>query len=161
MKKKILKTISMMCLVFALVFAMTIPASAASKGYSFKYNGVSITINSKAKNFIKKAGEPNKTKRSKSCAYKGEDIVRTYDDFKLTTYTKKKGGTEYVSSIKITGKGVSTPEKVKVGSKKSTVTKKYGKAKEQFGVFTYKKGKTKIVIKMKNSKVKSIEYMAK
>lgn len=161
MKKKILKTMSMLCLIFVLIFAATVPVSAASKGYSFKYKGVSITINSKAKSFIKKAGEPKKIKRSKSCAYKGEDIVRTYSDFKLTTYTKKKGGTEYVSSIEITGKGVSTPEKIKVGSKKSTVIKKYGKAKAQFGVLTYKKGKTKIVITINNNKVKSIKYLAK
>lgn len=160
-RTQIMKMLTALCLAAVFAFTFYVPANAVSKGYSFKYNKVSITIGSKAATFIKKAGKPKKTVRKKSCAYDGEDVTYTYDDFILKTYSNKKGGTEYVNSITLTSSDVATQEKVKIGSSEKTVIKQYGKAKSKFGVYTYTKGKTKIVITVENKKVTEIEYLGK
>lgn len=160
-RKQIMKMITAVCLVAALAFTFCAPVNAASRGYSFKYKGVSVSVGSNASSFIKKAGKPTKTVRKKSCAYKGEDVTYTYKYFTLKTYSNTKGGTEYVNSITLTSSKVSTPEKVKVGSSEKTVTKKYGKAKANFGVYTYTKGNSKLIITVDNKKVSQIQYVAK
>jgi hypothetical protein len=158
--KTMCKTIVTLCLAAALLITSVLPASAAAKGYSFKYNGVSITINSNASSFIKKAGKAT-ISRAKSCAHKGEDVTYKYSSFTLKTYSEKKGGTEYVQEIKLTSSKVSTPEGLKIGSSETDVTKKYGKAAAKFGVYTYTKGNTKLLITVSNKKVTAISYASK
>ena len=94
------------------------------------------------------------------CAYDGEDIKYVYDDFTLVTYTEKKGGTEYVQSIKFTSKKAKTKEGIKIGSKEKTMKKKYGRARDNFGVYTYKKGKMGITFTVDDGKVSAIQYVA-
>lgn len=147
----------------ALVMFLLVPFSAteaAPKGYGFKYAGVTVYVHGKASKLIDKMGEPNKKTKSKSCAYDGEDTKYVYDDFTLVTYTEKKGGTEYVQSIKFTTKKAKTKEGIKIGSKEKTMKKKYGRAKDNFGVYTYKKGKMGIVLTVEDEKVTEIQYVA-
>lgn len=139
--KKSKKIIS---LVLAIAMVLLVPVSvisAAPKGYGFRYAGVTVYVHGKASGLIDKMGEPNKKSKSKSCAYDGEDIKYVYDEFTLVTYTEKNGGTEYVQSIKFTSKKAKTKEGIKIGSKEKTMKKKYGRARDNFGVYTYKKGK--------------------
>ena len=150
-------------LVLAIAMVLLVPVSvvsAAPKGYGFRYAGVTVYVHGKAEKLIDKMGEPNKKSKSKSCAYDGEDIKYVYDDFTLVTYTEKKGGTEYVQSIKFTSKKAKTKEGIKIGSKEKTMKKKYGRARDNFGVYTYKKGKMGITFTVDDGKVSAIQYVA-
>lgn len=159
--KKMMKELVAFCLMAALMMSFMLPVNAASKGYTFKYKGVSVSIGSDATKLIKKAGKASSTKRTKSCAHKGEDTTYTYKDFTLRTYSEKKGGTEYVMEITLKTSKVKTAEGIKVGSKEKSATKKYGKAKASFGVYTYTKGNTKLMIEVSNKKVTEITYTSK
>lgn len=158
--KKSKKIIS---LVLAIAMVLLVPVSvisAAPKGYGFRYAGVTVYVHGKASGLIDKMGEPNKKSKSKSCAYDGEDIKYVYDEFTLVTYTEKNGGTEYVQSIKFTSKKAKTKEGIKIGSKEKTMKKKYGRARDNFGVYTYKKGKMGITFTVDDGKVCAIQYVA-
>lgn len=158
--KKCMKMIMSLLLVFSLVAGLSVTSVDAASGYKFKNKGVSITIGSNARRFIKKAGKCTRTAK-KSCAYNGEDITYKYDNFTLTTYSTKKGGKEYVNSITFTNSKVSTKEGIKIGSTEKQVKKKYKKAKENFGVYTATKGKSKIIITVDDGVVSAIKYVSK
>lgn len=143
------------------VTAASVPAKAASKGYLFKYKGVSASMHGKAGALMKKAGKPISQKRSKSCAYDGLDSTYVYKDFILTTYSNSVKGTQYINSITLRTNKVATKEGIKIGSSYNTVVKKYGKAKDNFGVYLYTKGKSKLQIEITDKKVSRIMYMAK
>ena len=166
MKKKQRKIFRLMAFVVALVIVTVSlePITAdAAKGYSMKYGKTSVTPGGKADTILDKAGEAKKTKKTDSCATEGYDYERTYKDFQLKTYTnnKRKNATEYVSSIKFLTKNVKTSEGIKIGSSEKTVKKKYRGAKEEFGIYTKTKGKTKIAITVSDGKVTEIEIYLK
>ena len=95
MKKSIVSKLAVVCLTAVVAIGgVSAPASAKSKGYVFKYKGVSVTMNGAAKKLIKKAGKPSKKTVKKSCAYKGKDRTYTYKDFQLKTYSKTNNGAE-------------------------------------------------------------------
>ncbi len=160
--KKILQKLICFCLVMVIgIGLVSSTADAASKGFAFKYKKVSAYMNDKAASLIKKAGTPDKKTSVKSCAYKGMDRTYTYDDFVIKTYSKSTNGAEYISSIKLLTKKVETAEGITIGSTKNAMIKEYGKNAGEFGVYTYEKGKTKLVIELDDSdKVISIEYIA-
>ena len=166
MKKK--EMLMKKVLAFVLVLVMTmgiIPAStvhAKIDGYRFKYNGVTITMGSKAKKFINAAGTPKSTSKSSSCSYDGYDITRKYSDFILYTYTNSKssGAAEYVSGITFLTKNVTVKGYgIKIGSKEKKVKKKLGNQTPVYGIYTYTKGQTKLQIEVKDKKVKNIRYL--
>lgn len=75
MKKSIVSKLAVVCLTAVVAIGgVSAPASAKSKGYVFKYKGVSVTMNGAAKKLIKKAGKPSKKTVKKSCAYKGKIV---------------------------------------------------------------------------------------
>ena len=51
-------------------------------------------------------------------------------------------------------------EGIRIGSSLKDVTKKYGKAKARFGVYTFKKGSSKLQIMLNGNKVSAIRYFA-
>ena len=51
-------------------------------------------------------------------------------------------------------------EGIRIGSSLKAVTKKYGKAKARFGVYTFKKGSSKLQIMLNGNKVSAIRYFA-
>lgn len=161
MKKTAKKFVGLVLVVAVLIMAIQVPAQAAPKGYVFKYKGVSASMHGTAAALMKKAGKPLSQKRSKSCAYEGLDGTYVYKDFTLTTYSHSAQGTEYINSITLRTNKVSTKEGVKIGSPYNTVVKKYGKAKDNFGVYVYTKGKTKLQIEITDDKVSQIMYVAK
>ena len=159
--KRYAKMMLSMLLVCALVLGACVIRTDAASGYSFKYKGVSITIGSDATKFLKKAGKPKSVTKQKSCAYNGMDRTYTYSYFKITTYSNTDNGTEYINSITLTSKKVSTKEGIKIGSTEKQVKKKYKKATESHGVYTATKGKTKLIITVSDGKVTAIQYIAK
>ncbi len=139
-------------------------ADAKSKGYLFKYKGVSVSADSAAKKLIKKAGKPQKKQVKKSCAYDGKDRIYQYKNFWLTTYSKTNNGPEYVQQIKFRNAKVKTKEGIKIGSKEAAVVKKYGKGydkSEQLinSAYVYKRGNCTLKINVKNGKVSAITYL--
>ncbi len=159
--KKVTKVFMSLALVCSLILGICAVNADAASGYKFKYKGVSITIGDKATRFIKKAGKPKSKTEKKSCAYGGKDRTYKYSYFTLTTYSKTDNGTEYVNSITLTSSKVSTREGIKIGSTEKQVKKKYRKAKENFGVYSVTKGKSKLLITVDDGKVTKIQYVAK
>jgi hypothetical protein len=133
---------------------------AASKGYQFKANGATISMNGKAANFIKKAGEPQKKKTKKSCAYNGKDRTYQYEDFILYTYSKTNKGAEYVNGVTFRTDKVETKEGIKIGSTEDEMLEAYGDATPKYGVYTYKKGKSKLQFTVDEGTVTKIRYLA-
>jgi hypothetical protein len=113
-----------------------------------------------ATKFLAKAGKAQKTKVSKSCAYDGKDRVYQYADYILYTYSKSDKGTEYVNGVTFRTNKVSTKEGIKIGSTEAKVLKTYGDAEAEFGVYSYKKGKSILQIEVENGKVTNIRYVA-
>lgn len=162
--KKQNKIFRWVAVALAVTFMITcVQPVEAARGYSMKYDKTTVTPGAKASKILDKAGEPKSTKKKSSCATKGYDYTRTYEDFVLYTYTtsKKKNAAEYVSSVKFLTDSVKTSEGIKIGSSEKTVKKKYRGAKENFGVYTKTKGKTKINIVISDGKVTEIEIMEK
>lgn len=150
------------CLALALTFVFTDTANAAPKGYGFTYKGVTVYMDSKADKLLKKAGKPKKKTESKSCAYDGMDRTYTYQDLVIKTYSNSAKGAEYINSIELLTSKVKTKEGIKVGSAKNAMIKAYGNGKSQFGVYTYTKGKCKLMIELDSrNKVSKITYLAK
>ncbi len=148
-------------LTLALLVCITAtPAQAAKpKGYLFKYKGVTVGMHSPAKKLLKKAGKPLATKVTKSCAYKGKDRTYKYKDFILYTYSHTDKGAEYINGITFLTSKVSTKEGIKQGSTLSQMKKKYKKGKEKFGIYTYKKAKSKLQVEVTDGKVTNIRYV--
>lgn len=161
MKKNVWTKVITICLAAVLVMGSVAQPAEAAAGYKFKYKGVTITMHSPAKKFIKKAGKVQKKKVKKSCAYKGKDRTYQYRDFILYTYSKSAKGAEYVMGVTFRTNKVATREGVKIGSPESLIKKKYGKAKAKFGIYTYKKGKCKLQFEIANKKVRNIRYVTK
>lgn len=161
--KKFTKAITMtLCLALLFAFAMTTVTKAAPKGYKFTYSGVSVYMNSKASKLLQKAGNPTKKTESKSCAYDGMDRTYTYSNMIIKTYSKSDKGAEYINSIELLTSSVQTAEGIKVGSSKNDMIDAYGRGRSQFGVYTYTKGKCKLMIELDSKdKVSKITYLAK
>lgn len=147
-----------MALILTLGMVCT-PIQAKSKGYVFTYKKVSVGMHDKAQKLLKKAGKPSATKVKKSCAYKGKDRIYKYKNFILYTYSHTDNGEEYVNGVTFLTSRISTPEGIKIGSSLQDVKKKYGKGKEKFGIYTYKKGKSKLQIEVTDDVVTNIRYI--
>ena len=161
MNKTIFQKLAAICMALIIgVSGASASVQAAPKGYLFTYHKVTVSMHMAAKKFISKAGKPLRTKVSKSCAYDGKDRTYTYKDFILYTYSNTNTGPEYVNGITfLTGK-VKTKEGIKMGSTLSAVKKKYGTAKNHFGIYTYQKGKCKLQVEITNNKVTNLRYVA-
>lgn len=163
MNKQTVKRILCLCLAFVMLFTATPAVEAATKGFYFKYNKVKAIPGEDASKFIEAAGEADDVSKTNSCATKGYDYTYTYEDFILETYTEKKtkDATQYVNSITFLTDEVKTPEGIKIGSKESTVKRKYKGAKKSFGVYSLTKGETKITVEVEDKKVTAIKIMKK
>lgn len=150
-----------MALVLLLVTGMSsVTIQAKSNSYQFSCKGVTANMHDKAKKIIIIAGKPVTKKVTKSCAYKGKDRIYKYKDFILYTYSKTDKGEEFINGITLLTSSVMTKEGIKIGSTLDDLIKTYGKGKEKFGIYTYKKGKSKLQIEVTDEKVTNIRYIA-
>ena len=159
MNKKMLKSLTVIIVVF-LVMMEARSVQAATKGYQYKNNGVSVAMHDSAEKFIKKAGKPIKTKVKKSCAYEGKDRTYTYKNFILYTYSNSNNGPEFVNGVTFLNNKAKTMEGIKIGSTYKQMVKAYGKTKDNFGIYTYEKGKSRLQIEIEDDEVKNIRYVA-
>lgn len=161
-KMGICRGIALFCMMFAMLLGTVSTVSAAPKGYGFTYKRVTVYMNDSAKKLLDKAGRTKSKSESKSCAYDGMDRTYTYKDFVVKTYSKSAKGSEYINSIVLLTSKVSTKEGIKIGSSKNDVIDAYGRARANFGVYTYTKGKCRLMIEMdSDDKVSGITYLAK
>lgn len=159
MKKAGKKALVFLVLMAFVMSNFTVRVQAGSKGYKFTYKKATVYMGGPAKRMIKKAGKPKSKKVKKSCAYEGKDRTYKYKDFILYTYSNSNKGAEYVNGISFLTSKVSTKEGIHIGSSYREVKKKYGNAKERFGVYTYKKGKCKLQIEVTDDEVTNIRYI--
>lgn len=158
--KKTKKRVVVLSMIMMLVISgLAVPAKAKPQGYKFSYKKATVYMSGPAKNLIKKAGKPKSKKAKKSCAYKGKDRTYKYKDFILYTYSNSDKGAEFVNGITFLTSKVSTKEGIRIGSSFSNVKKKYGEVKDRFGVYTYKKGKSKLQIEVTDDVVTNIRYI--
>lgn len=126
--------------------------------YDFVSGTVTVSMNAEAAPVLKALGTAKKTFEQDSCAYQGKDKVYTYDGFEISTYPVK--GVERIASVYFLDETVSTPEGIKIGSKKQEVIDAYGSNyKEEFGVYRYSAGSAELVIYTTNNVVDAIEYL--
>lgn len=161
MKQNVFAKVTACLMLLCYISLCSVTSDAASKGYIFKYKKVSVQMHAKASTLLKKAGTPVTSKKSKSCAYKGMDATYIYKDIIVTTYSHSDGGTEYINSVTLRTDSVSTKEGIRIGSSYNDVVKKYGTGKDNFGVYTYTKGKSKLQIEIADNTVKKIMYLAR
>lgn len=127
------------------------------EGYVFKLNGQEITMGDKAAEFIKGAGSPTSQSSAPSCAFEGDDTVYDYSSYQVTTY--QSNGVELVTGVYLLDSSISTKEGVNIGSTMDEVKKAYGDDyQEEYGVFTYTKGKTNLAFVVVDQVVTSISY---
>lgn len=158
-KKAVVSGLGLVLAAGILAAASPVTARAASKEFRFTYKKATVRIGGPAKKLIKKAGKPVKKKAKKSCAYKGKDRTYKYRDFILYTYSDSDKGPEYVNGITFLTSKASTKEGIHIGSNFSRVKQKYGKGKNSFGIYTYKKGKSKLQIEVTGDKVTNIRFI--
>lgn len=157
-----MKVISVILVIAVIVSGFVLDAEAAKKkGYTFTYSKVKVTMHNEASKLLKKAGKPIEKTESKSCSYDGMDRSYEYDDFIVNTYSNSKKGKEYICRIYFKTSNVKTDKGIKIGSKKADVIKKYGKTKNNYGVYSYTKGDTKLQFEIdKKGIVIAIQYVA-
>lgn len=160
--KDMVKKLTLGVLVCVMLAALApVPAQARSKGYGFKYSGKTFYMNDKADNLLDALGDYDRRTKKKSCAYDGEDITYTYKDVKVLTYSNRRGGQEYIQSIIFRTDKVQTAEGVKIGSDEQDVKDAYGRrARAVAGRYTFKKGKMRLVIRVKDGEVTAVSYLA-
>lgn len=160
LRKDLRKVMTGFIVMILAVWAISVTAEANTAGYKFTYKKVTVSMHSKAKKLIKKAGKAEKIKVKKSCAYKGKDRTYKYESFILYTYSNSEEGEEYVNGITFLDDTMETPEGIKVGSSLSDVIEAYGKTEDKFGIYTYEKGLSRIQVEIEDDMVVNLRYVA-
>ena len=131
----------------------------ASKGYVFRYNGVTVSVDADMADVLEGLGEPNDYFEAASCAFEGLDKTYTYGSFVIETYPQ--GEKDYVSTIILKDDAVSTAENIYIGSSLTDVTNSYGTDyTEQGSMLVYNKDGMKLCFLMENDTVTSIQYFS-
>ncbi|HCT92872.1 MAG TPA: hypothetical protein DF613_16050 [Lachnospiraceae bacterium] len=148
-KRNMFKKFLVTCTALVLALTMALPVSAA--GWSFSYSGTSTAPGKSAAKLVGKV-KKKETRRKKSCIAKGEDVTYKVGDITIETYSNKKGGTEYLNCVTITG-GSTKIAGVKVGDTLSKVQKikTFKKAKANGMAQSFTKGSTKVQITISKS----------
>lgn len=132
---------------------------AGAKGYVFRYNGVTVSVDGDMAAVLDGLGEPNDYFEAASCAFEGLDKTYTYGSFVIETYPQD--GKDLVSTIILKDDAVSTPENIFIGSSLADVTAAYGTDyAEQGSMLVYQKDGMKLCILVENDTVTSIQYVS-
>ena len=133
-------------------------ANATGESFSFVHNNVKITPNELVDPLVAALGSDYAYHESPSCAYTGLDKCYVYKGFSIYTYPDNKG-VDHVLQIILTDDSLSTPEGLTIGDTAQKVIELYGEDyAESSGSYAYTRGKTSLMIIMKNDRVQSIQY---
>lgn len=137
----------------------TAPAPTANSKLVFSYQGCPLPMNAEFAPLLDYIGEPDSYFEAASCAFDGLDKTYTYGDIEIITYPD--GDKDYISSVRLLGNSVSTPEGVTVGSSQEDVTAAYGENYTAVGgQFAYEDGDTNLYILFQDGAAVSVEYAA-
>lgn len=126
--------------------------------YAFVHNNVKITPNDLVDPIIGALGSDYVYHESPSCAYIGMDKCYVYKGFSIYTYPDDKSA-DHVLQVVLTDDSLSTPEGLKIGDEAQKVTELYGEDyTESNGSYAYTRGKTSLMIIVKDGRVQSIQY---
>ena len=99
-------------------------AQTSAKGYVFRHNGVTVSVDGDMSPVLEGLGEPVNYFEAASCAVEGLDKTYTYGSFEIVTYPQ--GEKDCVSTIILKDDTVSTAENISIGSSREDVTNAYG-----------------------------------
>lgn len=137
----------------------TAPAPTANSKLVFSYQGCPLPMNAEFAPLLDYIGEPDSYFEAASCAFDGLDKTYTYGDIEIITYPD--GDKDYISSVRLLGNSVSTPEGVTVGSSQEDVISAYGENYTAIGEqFAYEDGDTNLYILFQDGAAVSVEYAA-
>lgn len=133
---------------------------ASTQNYTFRINGLDITMGETASDFLVKTGNPLNQYSAPSCAFDGDDTVYDFGSYQITTYVKN--GKEIFTGVYLLDDSVSTKEGVKIGSPLSKMISTYGDDyQENYGAYTYSLGLTDLSFVVINDVITSISYLHK
>lgn len=162
MKRLICLLLSGLLLLGMLVSCKDPKPEEGTKSYTFKKGAVEIAIDADAAPLLTALGAYKTYDATPSCAFAGEDKVYVYDGFKLQTYQKTAGGTDYVYSVVLTDDTYATPEGITIGSAAALVTETYGNPEEKTDAkISYATERETLLFLIKDGKVTSIQYLKK
>ena len=134
------------------------PTGNTSSGYTFEYNGVSVSVDTDIETILDKLGEPSSVFEDPSCAGQGTDFVYRYSGVDIYT-SPSKDCDKAISTILIVSDEVETPEGITIGSTQEDVEAAYGTDYSNHnGMLTQEKGGMKLGILIKGGVVDSIQY---
>lgn len=128
------------------------------ESFAFVHNNVEITPNDLVDPLVTALGSEYTYYESPSCAYIGLDKCYVYKGFTIYTYPDD-DAVDHVLQVVLTDDTLSTPEGLMIGDTKEKVLELYGNDyAESDGSYAYTKGKTSLMIIMKDDRVLSIQY---
>lgn len=129
------------------------------QGYLFESNGISIGMHEDAEQVLAVLGSADAYFETPSCAFLGMDRQYTYGSYMLTTY--EENGREYIYDIYFLDENISTPEGIRIGSGIEDMVAAYGDGyTEDFGMYTYKKERSKLQFLVVDEVITSVDYTA-
>ena len=129
-----------------------------NKDFVFIHNNIKIKPNDLVDPLVAALGSDYAYYESPSCAYTGLDKCYVYKGFSIYTYPDDKA-VDHVLQVVLTDDTLSTPEGLIIGDTAEKVKELYGTDyAESNGSFAYTRGKTSLMIIMKNDRVLSIQY---
>lgn len=129
-------------------------------GYKFEYGKQEISVNEDVDTLLASLGEAKKKTSYKSVAFTGKEHVYEYDGIKIATYP---GDTkDYIESIMITDKSITTEEGIKVGDSAKKLKQAYKDtlSEGKNGIMEATSGDTMIRFIVMDKKVAAIDYYA-
>lgn len=131
---------------------------ASGESFAFVHNNVKITPNDLVDPLITALGSDYTYHESPSCAYIGLDKMYVYQGFTIYTYPDD-NAVDHVLQVVLTDDSLSTPEGLRLGDPSTKVVELYGNDyAESDGSYAYTRGKTSLMIIIKNDIVQSIQY---
>lgn len=126
--------------------------------YYFFSGEVRFSVGDDASEVTRRLGQPNKTSRAASCAGLGEDIVYSYNGFRILAYSES--GREAVNTIEITSDAVATSEGIRLGDGADKIMRIYGVPKVKGeALIEYESGGVRLCFYMSEGFVRSIKYL--
>lgn len=130
----------------------------SAESFAFVHNNVKITPNDLVDPLVTALGSDYSYYESPSCAYIGLDKCYVYKGFSIYTYPDN-DAVDHVLQVVLTDDTLSTPEGLILGDPAEKVIELYGNDYvESDGSYSYTRGKTNLVIIVKEGKVLSIQY---
>lgn len=133
--------------------------NAATEGFGFEVNGVSIPMNVDAAPIVEALGEPVEYFEAASCAFQGLDKIYTYNGFEINTYPSE--DKDFIASVYFLDDSVTTDKGIYLGASIDDVIAAYGEEYEGVeGEYTYTLGETTLSFIIEEDSVASITYSA-